>query len=201
MQRFQKMKNNIRVKLKLEKFIKEEVWQLLLVIAFLFLCGWLFDKIIISVLFAIAHTGIRPKFEKQFHAKKTYLCMVLTLTISFFGIASCLPLTVSLLSVIPICWFISWVGYIAQDRMDCYKIITKLQSKTIWQMTENELVDYCYAKGIRGDMLEFVVMIVVHQMKYEDIGKLLRYSVDTLKDWSPICKNKLGITSWKQHKN
>lgn len=191
------MKNNIRLKLKLEKFIKEEAWQLLLVIAFIFACGWIFDKIIVAVQFAIAHTIIRPRFEKQYHAKKTYLCMFLTLTISFFGIASCLPLSVSLLSCIPVCWFISWIGYIAQDRMDCYKTITKLKSKTIWQMTENELVDYCYAKGVRGDMLEFVVMILIHQMKYEEIGDKLGYAVPTLKDWSKICKQKLGITSWK----
>lgn len=197
MQRFLKMKNNIRLKLKLEKFIKEEAWQLLLVIAFVFACGWIFDKIIVAVQFAIAHTIIRPRFEKQFHAKKTYLCMFLTLTISFFGIASCLPLSVSLLSCIPVCWFISWIGYIAQDRMDYYKTITKLKSKTIWQMTENELVDYCYAKGVRGDMLEFVVMILIHQMKYEEIGDKLGYAVPTLKDWSKICKQKLGITSWK----
>lgn len=200
MQRFLKMKNNIRFKLKLEKFLKE-AWQLLLVIAFIFACGWIFGKVIVAILFATAHTVIRPRFEKQFHAKKTYLCMVLTFTIAFFGIASCLPLNVSLLSCIPVCWFISWVGYIAQDRMDCYKTIKKLQSKTIWQMTENELADYCYAKGIRGDMLEFVVMVVIHEMKYEEISKHLKYSVDTLKDWSPICKNKLGISSWKQHKN
>lgn len=195
------MKNNIGFKLKLEKFIKEELWQLLLVIAFLFFCGWLFDKIIVAILFAVAHSVIRPRFEKQYHAKTTYLCMFMTLTISFFGISTCLPLSVSLLSAIPICCFIAWVGYIAQDRMDCYKIIKKLQLKTIWQMGEDELVDYCYAKGIRGDMLEFVVMVVIHEMKYEEIGKELGYSVDALKDWSPICKRKLGITSWKQHKN
>lgn len=191
------MNNNIKLKLKLEKFFKEELWQLLLVIAFLFLCGWLFDKILVAVMFATSHTVIRPKFEKQYHAKKTYICMFMTLTISFFGIASCLPLNVSLLSCVPVCYFISWVGYIAQDRMDCYKTIKKLQGKTIWQMSENELVDYCYAKGVRGDMLEFVVMILIHQMKYEEIGNKLGYAVPTLKDWSKICKQKLGITSWK----
>ena len=189
--------NNIRLKLKLEKFLKEEAWQLLLVIAFIFLCGWIFKKIIVAILFAIAHTVIRPKFEKQYHAKKTYICMFMTLTISFFGITTCLPLSTSLLSSIPICWFIAWVGYIAQDRVDCYKIIKKLQHKTIWQMNENELVDYCYAKGIRGDMLEFVVMILIYQMKYEEIGDKLGYAVPTLKDWSKICKQKLDIKSWK----
>ena len=200
--RFLKMKTNkLSLKLKIEKFFKEQLWQLLLVVAFLFFCGWVFDKIIVAILFAISHTVIRPKFEKQFHAKKTYVCMFMTLTISFFGVAYCLPLSVSLLSTIPVCYFISWVGYIAQDRIDCKIIIKKLQSKTIWQMEEKELADYCFAKGIRGDMLEFVVMKVFHNMKYEEIGKELGYAVDTLKDWSPICKSKLGINSWKQHKN
>jgi hypothetical protein len=112
-----------------------------------------------------------------------------------------LPIAVSLLSTIPICFFISWVGYIVQDRIDCLLIIKKLKSKTIWQMEENELAEYCFAKGVRGDMLEFVIMVVIYQMKYEEIGNKLGYAVDTLKDWSPICKSKLGITSWKQHKN
>ena len=192
---------SVENKLKIEKFFTEQLWQMLLVFAFIFLCAWLFDKYIEAILFCISHIVIRVIFEKQYHCETTALCLTLTLTISFFGIVYTLPLELSLLFSIPICWFVSWVGYIAQDRMDCYKTIKKLQDKTIWQMSENELVDYCYAKGIRGDMLEFVVMIVVHQMKYEEIGKELGYSVDTLKDWSPICKKKLGIKSWKQHKN
>lgn len=196
-----KSNSNIRFQLNIEKFFREQLWQLLLVVAFLFLCGWLFDKMIVAVLFAISHTVIRPTFEKQYHAKTTYLCLFMTLTISFFGISYCLPLSISLLSAIPVCYCISWIGYIAQDRIDCIAIIKKLQSKTIWEMNENELADYCFAKGIRGDMLEFVIMVVIHQMKYEEIGNLLGYAVDTLKDWSPICKNKLGIQSWKQQKN
>jgi hypothetical protein len=121
----------------------------------------------------------------------------MTLSISFFGISYCLPLTISLLSVIPICYFICWVGYIAQDRIDSIAVIKKLQHKSIWEMDENELADYCFAKGIRGDMLEFVIMIVLYQMKFEDIGKKLNYAVPTLKDWSKICKQKLEIKSWK----
>lgn len=195
------MKNNLETKLKIEQFFKQQIWQLLLVIVFIFLCGWIFAKTIVAIIFAIAHTIIRFKFEKQYHSGSIAICLMITLTVAFFGITYCLPLTASMLSAIPICYFISWVGYISQDRLDCYKTIKKLQSKTIWQMNETELVDYCYAKGIRGDMLEFVVMIVIHQMKYEEISKELKYSIDTLKDWSPICKNKLGIISWKQHKN
>ena len=95
------------------------------------------------------------------------------MTIAFFGIMHTFPVALSLLSAIPICWFISWIGFIAQDRVDCYSLIKKLKNKSIWEMEENELADYCYAKGVRGDMLEFVIMVLIYQMKYEEIGKKL----------------------------
>lgn len=193
--------NSIALKFKIEKFLTETLWQILIVFAFVFLCAWLFDKYYEAVMFCISHTVIRLLFDKQYHCGTTALCMVTTMTVAFFGLMYTFPIKISLLSSIPVCWFISWVGYIAQDRLDCHIIINKLKDKNIWQMQENELVDYCYAKGIKGDMLEFVVMIVIYQMKYEDIAVKLNYSVDTLKDWSPICKRKLDITSWKQHKN
>lgn len=193
--------NSIALKFKIEKFFTETLWQILIVFAFVFACAWLFDKYYEAVMFCVSHTVIRLLFDKQYHCGTTALCMVTTMTVAFFGLMYTFPIKISLLSSIPICWFISWVGYIAQDRLDCHIIIKKLKDKNIWQMEENELVEYCYAKGIKGDMLEFVIMIVIYQMKYEDIAIKLNYSVDTLKDWSPICKRKLDITSWKQHKN
>lgn len=189
--------NRVKLQLNIEKFIKEQLWQMLIVFAFVFMCAWLFNKYVESVLFCISHTIIRMYFDKQYHCGTTALCMFTTLSVAFFGIASILPMSISLLSTIPICYLISWIGYIVQDRIDCLLVIKKLTSKTIWQMSENELVDYCYAKGVRGDMLEFVVMILIHEMKYEEIGNKLGYAVPTLKEWSKICKKKLGIQSWK----
>lgn len=191
------LKNSIKC------FIKEQLWQHIIMLSFVIFCGWLFHKIIISIFFYISHYVIRSLFEKQYHCRHSkrsiaiVMCLCLSCTISFFAISSILPLSVSLLSTIPVTYFISWIGYIAQDRLDCYEIIKKLKGKTIWEMDENELADYCYAKGIRGDMLEFVIMVVVYQMKYEEIGNKLGYAVDTLKDWSPKCKKILEITSWK----
>ena len=188
---------SIETQLKIEKFFVEELWQLCLVTAFIFICAWVFNKYAEAIMFCISHTIIRAIFKKQYHCGKTAICLFLTFTIAFFGIMYTLPVEVSLLSAIPICWFISWVGFIAQDRIDCYMLLKELKTKSIWQMDEAELANYCYAKGIRGDMLEFVIMVLIDQMKYEEIGNKLGYSVDTLKDWSPKCKKKLGIKSWK----
>lgn len=188
---------SVETQLKIEKFFVEELWQLCLVTAFIFICAWVFNKYAEAIMFCISHTIIRAIFKKQYHCGKTAICLFLTFTIAFFGIMYTLPVEVSLLSAIPICWFISWVGFIAQDRIDCYVLLKELKTKTIWEMDENELANYCYAKGIRGDMLEFVIMVLIDQMKYEEIGDKLGYSVDTLKDWAPKCKKKLGIKSWK----
>ena len=200
-------KKKILITNSIKNFIKEQLWQHIFMVAFVVFCGWLCDKLLISPFFYICHYVIRSRFDKQYHCKHAKrsvaikLCLWLSCTISFFAICVILPLSVSLLSCIPVCYFIGWIGYIVQDRIDCYILIKKLQHKTIWEMDEHELADYTFAKGIRGDMLEFVIMVVVYQMKYEEISKKLNYSVDTLKDWSPICKQKLGIKSWKQYKN
>lgn len=188
---------SVETQLKIEKFFVEELWQLCLITAFIFICAWVFNRYTEAIMFCVSHTIIRAIFNKQYHCGKTAICLFLTFTIAFFGIMYTLPVEVSLLSAIPICWFISWVGFIAQDRIDCYVLLKELKTKSIWQMDETGLANYCYAKGIRGDMLEFVIMVLIEQMKYEEIGNKLGYSVDTLKDWSPKCKKKLGIKSWK----
>ena len=197
MKKFLKKVFSVETQLKIEKFFVEELWQLCLITAFIFICAWVFNKYAEAIMFCVSHTIIRAIFKKQYHCGKTAICLFLTFTIAFFGIMYTLPVEVSLLSAIPICWFISWVGFIAQDRIDCYVLLKELKTKTVWEMDETELASYCYAKGIRGDMLEFVIMVLIDQMKYEEIGDKLGYSVDTLKDWAPKCKKKLGIKSWK----
>ena len=123
-----KLKSKTELLLKIEKFFVEQLWQLLLVVAFVFICAWLFDKYAEAVMFCAAHVVIRQHFEKQYHCRTTGLCLITTLTIAFFGIASILPVAISLLSTVPICWFISWVGYLAQDRMDALALNKKLKA-------------------------------------------------------------------------
>lgn len=122
-----KLKSKTELLLKIEKFFVEQLWQLLLVVAFVFICAWLFDKYAEAVMFCVAHVVIRQHFEKQYHCRTTGLCLITTLTIAFFGIASILPVAISLLSTVPICWFISWVGYLSQDRMDALALNKKLK--------------------------------------------------------------------------
>ena len=148
------MKNKIGLKLKLEKFFVEQMWVYLIVICSILLCAWIFDRWIESILFVIAHIGIRRAFNKQFHFNKTAYCLCLTLAIIWFAIPITLPLATSLLSGIPIAFLICFVGFLAQDLVDIKKgikeleiytleLIRKLTHKDIYSMTEDELYEHC----------------------------------------------------------
>lgn len=136
-----KKKSKTERLLALEKLFTEQLWQLLIVVAFVLLCAWLFDKYVEAIMFCVAHFVIRKNFEKQYHCGTTAVCLMTTLTIAFFGIASILPVAVSLLSTIPMCCFISWVGYIAQDRLDALNLNAKL--KEVYCNEKEDLLCNC----------------------------------------------------------
>lgn len=161
------------------------------------MAGVLNQKYIETAFLFVAFISLRYCFPKTFHSKSVYRCVFYSIVVFWIGIPHTLPIAISLFSSVIIGFIITFILYKIADYVDYKERLFKLESKTIWQMTENELADYCYAKGIRGDMLEFVIMKVVYQMQFAEIGKKLGYAVDTLKDWSPICKRKLGIDTWK----
>lgn len=162
-----------------------------------FIPAVIFGKWIGAVIFILCHTLIRPQYDLQYHHIVPMVCRSITSYVVFLGISFLLPLNLSLVSAVPINYFIGWLGENFAKK-DKYEIALKLiKEKSVYEMEENELVDYCLGKGIKGDKLEFVIMILIYDMKYAEISQKLGYSIDTLKDWSPICKKKLGISSWK----
>ena len=54
-------KTNLNKQLKIEKFLKEQLWQLLLITAFVCACAWLFDRWIVALLSAkVLFVGSNP---------------------------------------------------------------------------------------------------------------------------------------------
>lgn len=74
---------------------------------------------------------------------------------------------------------------------------SKLISKPLCELTEEELRKRCRVSGIKGARIEFVVLYVKHNWTFGQIAQKLGYAESTLKDWSKICKQKLNIKSWE----
>lgn len=172
MKKFLKKVFSIETQLKIERFFTEILWQMLIVFAFIFICAWIFDKYIEAVLFCISHTVIRMIFEKQYHCGKTYLCLFLTLTIAFFGIMYTFPLALSLLSAIPICWVISWIGYIAQDRLD----LKAKKERTLFQLPKDELLSLMNNSTLSLEEKDAIQYKVIDKLKGEYFYNAMGYS-------------------------
>jgi hypothetical protein len=111
-------------------------------------------------------------FDKQYHCGTTALCLSLTLIVAFFGILYTLPLSISLLSTIPICWFISWIGYIAQDRLD----LKLKKERTLFDLPKDELLSFMDNSTLSLEEKDAIQYKVIEKLKGEYFYRAMGYS-------------------------
>lgn len=99
----------------------------------IFIPSLIFNKWIEGVAFFFCHWFIREQFSMQYHHIVPAMCRLITSIVFFFGVSFILPLGLSLFSAIPICYFISWVGY-TKKQADYYQ----LQCERLKEMYCNE---------------------------------------------------------------
>ena len=199
--------NKVAVKLALEKFFIEQLWQLVLVVAIISFFAWLLNKPYETIMFCISHLVLRPQFDKQYHCGTVYYCIFTTITVAFLGISTCLPVSISLLSALPVAFFVCWLGYIVQDRFDiiaenanlekemevlCAKI-KELSNIDIYRMPEDELRQYGASKGLSEIQQDILVMRVIEHLKISEICSFRNYGRTTIKYHLGEIRKKLGI--------
>lgn len=163
---------SLKTKLRIEKFFKDELWQHLIVVAFIFTFSWILNKPYEAIMFCVAHLVLRPIFEKQYHCGTTYYCLFTTLTIATIGIYNALPISISLLSSLPVASFICWFGYIMQDRIDLkHKLSPNLKS-----MPLDEFINFCKLKNLTIDEIEIANKIIREELKGECLYRTIGYS-------------------------
>ena len=103
----------------------------------------------------------------------------------FFGVSFMLPLELSLLSAVPICYFISWVGFVKKTSDDLEVKCDELENKIailidrlkeyknidIYKMSEAELRQYAQSKGLSENICETLVLKVIQNYRWVDIEK------------------------------
>ncbi len=87
----------------------------------IFIPSLIFNKWIEGVVFFFCHWFIREQFSMQYHHIVPAMCRLITSIVFFFGVSFIFPLGLSLFSAIPICYFISWIGY-TKKQSDYYEL-------------------------------------------------------------------------------
>ena len=106
----------MRLRTKIE--IKNNILAIITLIIAILIPSFIFKKWIEGFVFFICHWLIREQFPKQYHCTSHAVCRIITGIVFFFGISFVLPLSLSLISAIPICYFISWVGFTKKQAID-----------------------------------------------------------------------------------
>lgn len=163
---------NLKIKLRIEKFFKDELWQYTLVIAFIFIISWILNKPYEAIMFCVSHTVLRPLYEKEYHKKTTKTCLFFTCGVITVGLLNCLPRSISLLSSLPVASFICWFGYIMQDRID---LKNKL-SPNLKSMPLEEFENFCKLKNLTTDEIDIAKKIIRDELKGYNLYRAIGYS-------------------------
>ena len=140
-------------------------------------------------MFCASHIVIRQHFDKQYHCGTTALCIMTTLSVAFFGIMTTMAVAVSLLSTIPICFGISWVGFIAQDRLDLLIVNQKLRENTKLSPTE-ELIARCKAHNYNDLKTQMAIKFFINKETPKDVWLWLCETQDFPMEWDSVKKTK-----------
>ena len=165
----------------------------------IFLPAWILNKWIEGIVFFICHWLIREQFPKQYHHIIPSVCRVITGTTFFFGVSFILPFGLSLLSAVPINYFIGWIGF-TKKQADTFeheyfklKVLLENQSKfDVSFCTETELRDRCRKVGLSQENTELAVELFIYKIKQKDIAKRLCIEEKSIQQKKRRLKEKLN---------
>lgn len=146
----------------------------------IFIPAILLDKIFEGIIFFFCHWLIREQFPKQYHHIVPSICRLITSATFFFGVSFVLPFTLSLLSAIPINYFIGWVGY-TKKQADYYEVKynrlkEKLEQKKEFNTetcTESELIDRCKELRLSEENTQLAIEFFIKKTKQSEIAESL----------------------------
>lgn len=160
--------------------IKNVILAIIISVVAIFTPAILFNKWIEGSTFFICHWLIREQFPEQYHCTSHAMCRLITSIVFFFGVSFILPLSWSLLSAIPICYFISWIGF-TKRQADVYerkynRLKEKLESNKVFSTdtcTETELIARCEELHLSEENINLAIEFFIKKTKQSIIADRL----------------------------
>lgn len=134
----------------------------------------IFGKYLEALTFLIAHTLIRPQFPRQYHHIVPAICREITGVVFFFGIVMSLPISISLVSAIPINYLVGWIGDVTATR-DFYEVQCNTMKARIDKLLEKlqdpreELLARCRKADLSARDTEIALMYYCDRKTAKDI--------------------------------
>lgn len=185
-------------KIKIKLFLMDFIFNAIIFSA-IFLIAYIQDKIFLSILFYICWIELRYAVPKIFHYKfsnKPIInllgCMFWSIFVFFVAINNLLPLGVSLFSSVLISIAINFILYKIQDYIDIKHEIGN-QTINIYSMCEEDLRNYAKSKHISEQMIDTLILRVIHNYKWVEIQQERNFTKDGIRYHKEQLNKKLNV--------
>lgn len=157
-------------------FFKYQFLNYAIIIFSILFCSYLFNKWIEGLAFCVAHCIIRYKMNFVYHSKN--YCIQITLFIIWCCIPTVAYVNTSLLSAIPIAFFICWIGNVVQEKnnikfennqlvIENAEYVERLKPKpfNVETCSRDELLARCSEIGLSSSQTELAVEFFIYKTK------------------------------------
>jgi hypothetical protein len=135
----------------------------------------IFGKWLEAIIFQLCHWPIREQYPLQYHHIVPAICRIVTANVMFFGVSFVLPLELSLISAIPICYFVSWVGFVKKTSdinevrvRELKEQLEKFKDK-LTNTPKQELIDKCHKAKLSKRDTEIAELYYIEKWKPKEI--------------------------------
>ena len=157
--------------------IKNTILAIIVSVVAIFVPSFIFNKWMEGIVFFFSHWFIREQFSKQYHSPTHALCRLVTSVVFFFGVSFVLPFGFSLFSAIPICYFISWVGF-TKKQADYYELKYENLKRELEKKKEfntdtcslDELLARCNELHFSKDKTELAIEFFIYKTKQSELA-------------------------------
>lgn len=152
--------------------------------------------------FFVCHWLIREQFPKQYHHVVPAMCRLITSIVFFFGASFVLPLSLSLISAIPINYFIGWIGFTKKQADDFevkyLRLKEKLEAKKPFSTetcTKEELIERCKELHLSEENINLAIDFFINKTKQSEIADSLCVDEPSIRVRKLRLKKKLNNNS------
>lgn len=165
----------------------------------IFLPAFLLNKWVEGIMFFMCHWLIREQFREQYHHIIPSMCRLITGVVFFFGVSFVLPFALSLLSAIPINYFIGWIGFVKKEA-DIYELkynrlkedLQKGKPFDVDTCTEAELLARCRELRMSEYNTALAVEFFIKKISRKELAEKYYIEPQSVKSKKKRMKDKLN---------
>lgn len=170
---------------------KNKILAIIVSIVAIFIPSFVFNKWVEGVVFYFCHWFIREQFPRQYHHIIPSTCRLITSCVLFFGVSFICPFTLSLMSAIPINYFIGWIGF-TKAQSDYYERKCRPKEFNVDTCTEQQLIQRCKEKHLSELNTKLAVEFFIKKTKQSIIADYLCINEKSVQIRKKRLRNKLN---------